>query len=214
MDSPTLYCEQFGTLATQGLNGGSSVIFILVALLAVWYIYTTQRALRTRGLVLAGLLALIGVGSFLWHMFPTPWTDLVDTLSIVVFAVSGMYVTLGTFFANMWTRISILGYLLVAAYFLEQLPHLNGSAVYLFLLALLGCVCFLLYKKKKPTWRFFLWASILFVFAIAARILDPIVCSAIPIGLHFVWHVLVAGVGGLVIAGLALHQTAQDSHQK
>ncbi len=191
-DVPTQYCERIvGQLSFEPINIISSVAYLVVAVIAYWY-------LRKRGHtspVLPVLLGLIGLGSMWWHITASPLGDIADTLSIAVFASVAAFMLLQ---AILRSKLAIGGaflFLLAAILFTESSDVLNGSLPYIVLLAGF-VVAGTFYAQKFPSSKFLVVSAVLtFLSAILFRSIDLSVCSYLPIGTHFLWHILVAAFG-------------------
>ncbi len=81
-------------------------------------------------------------------------------------------------------------------------PHLNGSIGYLPALAVLIALG-LHHMRTAATRRHgMLWAAGLFTLSLTFRSIDRSVCDPLPIGTHFLWHILNGAV--LFLAARAL----------
>lgn len=201
MDTPTIYCEQILSTSPQWLNILSSGFFILVAFALVFF-FLEKKEKAASTYVLAGLVGLIGVGSILWHIIPSAATDLADTLSIVVFAGMTLWLVLARVFGSCKLRSAVFVVIAAGAFVLEQLPFVNGSLVYIFLLLLLLVVTGYFFSQKKNTWKPLVWASIFFGVAILFRSIDITLCHHLTGGTHFLWHMGVACSAALIVWAL------------
>ncbi len=79
------------------------------------------------------LAAMVGIGSAVWHMCPTPWSNSLDLIPILLFQLSFLWLYLtgiagsGKFFAS----ILLAAYVTVNILAGELPPWLNGSVMYL-----------------------------------------------------------------------------------
>jgi hypothetical protein len=90
----------------------------------------------------------------------------------------------------------------------------NGSTGYLppFLaLIVLGLVAVL---RGSPAGWYNIAAAGIFVVAVTFRMLDPMVCGVLPIGTHFLWHLLNGLMLGIVLAAIAKHGEVDPSTKK
>ena len=83
------YCERLGPgFWAEPVNAVSNAAFLIAAFI-LW------RKLRGQGLPLAmglvGILAAIGIGSFLFHSFATRWAALADVLPILIYILVYIY---------------------------------------------------------------------------------------------------------------------------
>lgn len=203
------YCERLGPgYWAEPVNALSNAAFFLVALVMA-------RRLRGAGLplaqVLAGLLALIGLGSFLFHTHAQAWAALADVLPIMGFALLYLHVANRTY-CGLGRGRSLLGVLaflpfaaLVAA---MARPVLGGSAVYASLPLLIAGYALALRHRAPATARGLALGTGLLVLSIAARSLDGALCPRWPLGTHFIWHLLNAGMLGWMIEVYRRHSLA------
>jgi len=201
-----LYCERTDPgYWSEPFNALSNVAFLVAAALIARYC-------RARGtfapdvLLLAALVALVGVGSFLFHTFATVWAAWLDQIFILAF----IYVFLARFLARVpgwgWKGIAagLAGYWLLSRGVTMPFPEgaLNGSYNYFpALLAVAGLAVWAGWRKRPGTGRLALGAGV-FAMALAFRTVDLALCDAWPIGTHAVWHCLNAVVLWLVATGL------------
>jgi hypothetical protein len=150
---------------------------------------------------LAALLCVIGVGSFLFHTYATPWAGLADTLPIAVLMLSYLAMALRRFVGASWwwTAAGLVAFL--AAYALAGQIRcdggrcLNGSIGYLPAFVALLSVGGWLLARRHQAGRSLLLAAAIFAVSLACRSLDRVLCDDVivagePMGLHFMWHIL------------------------
>lgn len=187
MDIPTQYCE-LGNL--QLLNVITSFFFIIFAFLSYR---------KTKNKFLPILLSLVGISSALWHLTSFAWADLLDTGSIAIFCLATTYLLFSKIFTSKIHVVLSLVVLVLLSFFIEQVSIMNGSLVYIFLFFIL-LIPGLIYLKKAPiVRRYMVLALVVFGLAIVFRILDPVLCEYVPMGTHFIWHILMALVGYYLI---------------
>jgi hypothetical protein len=187
------YCERLGPgLWAEPVNAVTNLAFLIAAAAAAWRMGRPGPPL---GLALVILLALIGLGSGLFHTFANPLTALADTGAILAFVLVYLFAVnrhvLG------WPKVAawagLLAFFPFAALFglmFSQLPVFAISAFYwpIALLILLYGVAL-----RRVTPRFasgLLVAAGLLTLSLAARTADLPFCEAIPLGTHFLWHIL------------------------
>jgi hypothetical protein len=209
-----LYCERLGPgLLAEPLNALTNAAFFLAAWLAL-------ESARSRGLgslqlrILLALAVAIGIGSTLFHTFATPWARALDESPILLFQLlfMWMYLRQGAGTPRWITAGCIVGYLAGALY-CRQFPHLlNGSLVYAPALALTASLGVYHWRRRKPEPWLLLGASVTLVGAVFLRTLDAAVCDRFPIGTHFLWHLLVAGVIYLSVRALIVGWLPSRGH--
>lgn len=204
------YCERLDPgFWAEPLNAITNVAFAFAAYL-VWRLLRglahrqpVARSLRA----LPWALALVSVCSFLFHTLATVWAGLADQLSILLYGCIFLYAFLRHAAGLLWS-IALAGALLFtgASYFTPAaLPSglLNQSGAYFPYLAGLTAITVFLYRAHRPGWRWFLAGTALFAVSLGLRTVDLLVCSAFPLGTHFLWHLLNAVVLFLLTRELA-----------
>ncbi|MFY9289910.1 MAG: hypothetical protein WAP03_04300 [Methylorubrum rhodinum] len=196
------YCERTdAAFWSEPVNAATNAAFLVAALAA---------ALRARGdrpvLALACVVAVVGIGSFLFHTLANRWSMLADVIPIAVFIHGYFGLALARFF-GLRPGLAALATLAFAGAGFGLAPALdaltgrdvaaltNGSIDYLpALLALLG-VGLGLARRVPWAGRAVLGTGALFVVSLAFRTLDARACAALPLGTHFLWH----GLNALVL---------------
>jgi hypothetical protein len=185
-----IYCERTGPgLLAEPLNALTNGSF-LIAALAAWYLARSSGRLSPGLWVLLALSSSVGIGSGLWHTLATPWAMILDVVPIALFLVWTLWL-----YARTVLRMplplalaSMATFLATSAYAQGFEEILNGSLAYApALIALLGLG--VLHARQQRAGRYsLLLAAGAYAIALVFRILDPEVCSAFPIGTHFLWH--------------------------
>lgn len=208
-----IYCERLGPgFWAEPVNALSNLAFVAAA---IWGAVAARRRAVTHPVawVLIVMAGLIGVGSFLFHTYATTWAALADTAPIwtfvAIFVLAAMRYIGGMAPARV-ARISgfvIAGAVLTVAFLAmtegsdpSAAPDpLNGSGQYA--LALLALVIFAIVTRwrKHPSANWILAATGVFVLSLAFRTLDRDICDAIPLGTHFLWHLLNGLMIGLLL---------------
>ncbi|MDT8911973.1 ceramidase domain-containing protein [Amycolatopsis sp. PS_44_ISF1] len=205
------YCERVSpAFWAEPVNALSNAVFLLAAVL-LW------RAQRRAGppvpvdlTVLTGLMATIGVGSFVFHTLATRWSQGLDVAPIGLFVCCYLAAYFHWFWQWRWRRagLAVLGFAtfcgVTAAGFGSH--SLNGSLPYLPVLATLAGLTVALARSADPEraehWPAFASAAILFAGALVFRSVDTGICAWFPLGTHFLWHLLNGAV--LFVLGRAL----------
>lgn len=205
-----IYCERTAPgLWQEPLNTLSNLGFLLAAALLLRLYLQVYRGRHAQGwdrLLLITLLAAIGVGSGLWHLTGERWAMLADVLPIAGF--------ISVFLLVFLVRIARLGLPATLAYFLlyhavnwgvqASVPpdFLNGSVFYLPSWMVLVLMTLWLAHEGHAQWQAYAWASGLFLVSLTLRTVDQAWCSALPMGTHFIWHLLNALLLYLLVRGL------------
>src|SRR4029450_4950135 len=115
-----LYFER-GTstaLSAEPINAVSNVAFILAALLGLQLLEWRPREQQTSDhLLLIGLVALIGIGSFGFPLFATQETELLDVIPIAVFTLVYLGFALNRFVGVPpgWMVLLVIGFTAIMA---------------------------------------------------------------------------------------------------
>ena len=125
MEIMDAYCERVGPgLLAEPLNAVSNVSFLLAAW-AAWVLATRTGALSAGVRVLIALAASVGIGSILWHTYPTMFTLVLDSVPILVFI--SWYIWL--YARNVIGMRSLFAVACVGAYLLATFVAIQYSGV-------------------------------------------------------------------------------------
>ncbi|MDJ0764094.1 MAG: ceramidase domain-containing protein [Myxococcota bacterium] len=187
-----LYCERTEPgLWAEPLNTLTNLSFFIAAF-AAWRWASRQGKPDRSVVALTVLIVAIGIGSSLFHTFASRWAEMADVIPIGMFEVCYLWLYLRriTGLRRRWC-IGVMIVFAIGIYLAGQFPDLlNGSVMYapgFVLLVALGIV-HICQKKKSP--YLLLGSAAVFLVALTARSTDMLVCDVLPIGLHFVWHLL------------------------
>lgn len=199
MEQIIAYCERtdfaYWSEPVNALTNGA----FLMAALWVWPM--------TRGVPLARpmavMLAVIGVGSFLWHTHATRWAGLADVLPILgfillyLFAATRDYLGASGVVAGIVTA-AFLPYAVGFGWALALIvPGLGANAAYLSVAVLIAC--YGVYLRRTATGQGLLVGAGILCVSLGFRMLDGPVCDVFPLGTHFLWHILNAVMLGWMI---------------
>lgn len=210
------YCERLAPgFWAEPLNALTNGAFIVAALYGL--------ALRQRAgardwpaLWLIAVTFAVGTGSFLFHTFANRWSLLADVLPIAIFIYSYFLLTMRRYL-RLGLVVSVLATVIFAAFnmsfeglWFAVLPGvtLNGSVGYIpaaFAMLAVGGLCLLL--NERGPGRALLIAAGVFALSLAFRSVDRSVCSSVPIGTHFLWHVLNALVLAILMRAAIVHSS-------
>lgn len=202
------YCERgdFGFWA-EPVNAVTNAAF-LIAAAVMWP--------RARGVPMAQalvlVLAVIGVGSFLWHTHATRWAGLADVLPILVFILLYLFVA-----TRDYLRLGVAGGLGAVVLFFPYAagvvwvlgsvaPGLGANAAYLAVALLIAAYGVIL--RATTTGRGLLIGAGILLVSLGFRWADDAVCDVFPVGTHFMWHILNAVMLGWMIAVYLRHARA------
>ncbi len=211
------YCERLDeSYWSEPVNAITNVAFLIAAFI-MW------RRVRGANLPLANLLvvilAVIGVGSFLFHTHATVWAGIADVLPIVVFILvyiftANLHYWQLPFWAALGLTAAFFPYAWATAPVLAAvIPGLGGSAAYGTVALLIVIYGLLLLLRYPATGRGLLIGAAILVASITFRALDQAVCDAFPLGTHFMWHILNGTMLGWMIEVYRRHMLAARAAQ-
>lgn len=196
------YCERTGPgLWAEPLNAVSNAAFVVAAILLL----RRGRAPDPVADGFAGLIGLIGLGSALFHTLAVQWSMLADVIPIALFIHACFFLALRRFLGL--SAIAALGgtlaFAVAAAFFEPALSRLagqplgplsNGSIAY-------APAALALFGVGAASWIWghragaaLIGVGALFLASLTARTFDAALCPVIPVGTHWLWHLLNACV--------------------
>ena len=203
------YCERVGTDPNfwgEPLNAVTNIAFILAAL---WALALARREGRLDWSVvaLAVIVLAVGIGSFLFHTFATPWAGAMDVIPIQIFILVYFAVVLIRAYQLQWfwSALAALAFIPCAAGFgwLVQGTVLGGAnAGYSAALLLLVGNAAILGVRGHRLAGWLAAGAGLFTVSLLFRIIDEPVCGVFPYGTHFLWHLLNGTLMGLLLTGM------------
>ena len=191
------YCERTDfSFWAEPVNAVTNVAFLFAAILAF-----VRRPRSDKPdwpvIILIAIVAIIGIGSFLFHTFATRWAALADVLPIMAFIFFFFFLAMRRLFAMrlVWALVATGLFFFASRYAIPLLRPIFGvSAGYVPALAALiltGAAARLL---GRPGAGHSFAASAVFAASLSFRIVDEPLCAQFPTGTHFMWHVLNAVV--------------------
>jgi len=189
-ESIDIYCERTGPeFWSEPVNALTNSLFLVAA----WFSW--QRAKKVNAtspdiLLLVGLLAAIGIGSFLFHTFATGWAQLADVLPILAFQVCLIWFYMRDIMRiRLWGRAAFSIIFLAAILWARQFPEiLNQSLPYIPSLVVLLSLGVYHKLSRSPEPDVLLAAAGTFIVALTFRTIDMQLCPCLPLGTHFLWH--------------------------
>ena len=205
-DPIDLYCERASAAFwAEPVNALTNVAF-LIAAFAAWWMFRRKGGTDVFVLVLIALAALVGVGSFAFHTLATRGAMWLDVIPIALFVHAYLLFALIRFL-GLRTDLAIgvvAGFLVASRALSAAMPvgFLNRSGEYLPALAALIAVGFLA-RVPRDRWTIQLAAGV-FAISLGFRSIDLAICREIPLGTHFIWHLLNAAVIYLLLSAAAV----------
>lgn len=203
------YCERLGPgIWAEPVNAVTNVAFLLAAAVMA-------RRAGGDGLAraLAGVLGAIGLGSLLFHTLATPWAAAADVLPILAYVLLYVYAAHRRFWGqgrgpSLLFAAASVPWIAALTPVLAQVPGFGASAVYWPIPLLILVHAALLRRRAPATARGLAAGAGVLVLSLVARSLDGPLCAAVPVGTHFLWHLLNALMLGWMIEVLLRHGRA------
>ncbi len=207
-----IYCERTDPgFWAEPVNALTNLAFILAALIG-WFAAKRAGRLDRWTKLLIALVALVGVGSGLFHTFAQAWSGAADVLAILLFIIAYLGLSLWRYFGARPAEAAAgaVAFLFFAAGLRSAaaatLPDaLQPATGYLPALVALASCGGLLMLRGHPVGVWLLSASALFVASLTFRALDMPLCDAFPMGTHFMWHVLNGTLLGVLLVAYVRH---------
>ncbi len=146
--------------------------------------------------LLAGVVIVIGLGSFLFHTIAERWSSLADVIPIGIFMLVYFAFAMRRYFGLGlgWSAVATLAFA-VAIGLAQSSRALNGSVGYLPALLAMMVVGGIMVARRAGVARFVFAAAAVFMVSLTLRSLDRSFCDSTalfgaPIGTHFLWHLL------------------------
>lgn len=196
------YCERLDPgYWAEPVNAVTNAAFLIAAFI-MWR--RVRRQNMPLALAMVAILAAIGVGSYLFHTHAQVWSALMDVVPILLFILVYIF-AINRDVWNMRTSRALLltvGFVPYAAATIpvfQWVPGLGGSAAYAPVPLLILIYAWLLRHRAFETARGLAIGACILIASIFFRSLDLPVCSALPLGTHFMWHILNAIMLGWMI---------------
>lgn len=210
------YCERLAPgFWDEPLNALSNAAFLVAAGAAASYVNRRDDARREPVVwALTVLVAVIGVGSFLFHTFAQFWSMLADVIPISIFIYAYLGFAIRRYLQAGWiaTLVTVAGFIAVSFALDSQVPAhvLNGSVGYLPALFALFAIAAALWRNAHPAAAAMAIAGGVLCVSLVFRTLDNALCATWPIGTHFIWHCLNATLLYLLLRVAADDATRQN----
>ena len=199
-----VYCETslntLGSFPAEPVNALTSFAPVIFGAFALLFLIRRGDDGRV-AYVLAALTILTGLGSVAWHASRTELALLLDALPGVIYFA--MILFFWFYYLGRW----YFGLILLAGFvgLMVLLPsgsrHDNQIIVVAVLAAIAAGLLVATWFRKRPAFKFALPMVAFAVIALALRTLDLSVCTTIPVGTHFFWHIF---LGAAAYAGVRM----------
>lgn len=205
------YCERTDAgYWSEPVNALTNAAF-LIAAAVMW------RRTRGQGLPLAtalvAILAAIGIGSFLFHTHARAWAAMADVVPIGVFILVYLFAANLHFWrwplwAALLGTLAFVPWAMALTPLFRALPFFEVSAFYWPVPVLIALYALLLRARHPATARGLAIGAAILVVSLAFRSVDQRLCAALPLGTHFMWHVLNGLMLGWMIEVYRRHMLA------
>ena len=185
------YCERIdGSFWSEPLNAITNIFFLVAA---IWVL--RREGLNSTARILAIILGMIGFASFLFHSFAQTWAGALDVLLILLFTLFYLFAASKDFLGvpRSIALLLTLGYFpfsIVVDWLTLPLTFLGSTRVYMPILILIILFSLLINTRLPKVSRGLAIGAFILMTSMIARILDVPLCQTIPIGTHFLWHVM------------------------
>jgi len=206
------YCERLGPeYWAEPVNAVTNAAFVIAALI-MW------RRVQGSGLGMARalcvILGLIGIGSYLFHTHAVVWSAIADTAPIAAFVLFYIFVANHAYWGMRWpwavvATLLFFPFAYITLPMFERVPILGVSAGYLPVPAMIALYAVLLRRRLPDVARGLAVGVAILLASLTFRSLDEAVCASVPVGTHFMWHVLNAVMLGWMIEVYRRHQLRQ-----
>lgn len=206
-----IYCERTDPgFWAEPVNALTNAAFVAVGLLA-W------RRARAEGAdawirILCLWVAAIGVGSFLFHTFANRWSALADVVPIWTFVAVYVVFTLRRIFGlgRVATGVALAIGVAVVALVMQALPEglaartNNATQYFPAAIAFIAFAAAFVWTRR-PGAGLIVAAGLVFALSLFFRSIDMAACDHLPLGTHFLWHLLNATMLGLLLVVALRH---------
>jgi Ceramidase len=204
------YCERTSAAYwAEPVNAVTNAAFLIAA-------YVMWR--RTDGLPLARamcvVLAMIGLGSYLFHTHANGLTAVMDVAPILIFILLYIFAATRDFLglSPKWTAAAVLAFFPYAALmvpvFSAVMPFLGSSAGYAPIPVLILGYAAALWRRSPATAKGMALGVGILIVSLTFRTLDDRLCDVTPFGTHFLWHILNGLMLGWMIEVYRRHMLA------
>lgn len=201
------YCERTDpSYWSEPVNAVTNAAFLVAAA------YCWPRTAGDAGArLLCVILALIGIGSYLFHTHAQIWALFADVIPIQAFILVYLYFATVRFFGAPWWAgaLAVVAFMPYAALTARGIGavvgDLNGSIGYVPVPILIAAYAVVLRTRAPRAARGLAIGAGLLVVSLTFRSVDAAVCGALPLGTHFLWHVLNGAMLGWMILVLTRH---------
>ncbi|WP_375551863.1 ceramidase domain-containing protein [Rhodophyticola porphyridii] len=205
------YCERLSPdFWAEPVNALTNLAFMLAAVVMAARLWGHGLPVA---LTLTGILFAIGLGSFLFHTYATGWSAMADVVPIAGFILLYLFalnrhVWRWPLWLALLGTLAFLPYAALTTPVFSALPFFDISAAYWTVPLALVIYAGLLRRRAGALARGMMIGAGLLALSLTARSLDMPLCAALPLGTHFLWHILNAIMLGWMIEIYRRHMLA------
>lgn len=192
-----LYCETLahtGGVIIEPVNTVTNLAAFIAALGGVWLLRRYGSSSIPVILLIAALVAN-SISSGLWHGLRTPWALSLDVWTGLAAFLIIVFAWFAVFGGRMLGAGGVLGILVAQSAIFSFAADFTSAIILVFATVTLVGIALVLWTHRRFGRRaFWLGVGTLVLAALAAlfRMIDLEVCSVVPTGTHFLWHILLA----------------------
>ena len=205
------YCERLSPAYwAEPINALTNLAFLVAAAVMAWRLRGERLPLAW---AMVAVLALIGIGSFLFHTHGQVWSALADVVPIGVFVLLYIYAANSAYWGmRPWPALGatalFLPFAALTVPLFRMVPGLGSSAGYAPVPLLIALYAIALRHRLPQVARGLAIGAGLLCLSLTFRSLDMPLCGQIPVGTHFLWHLFNALMLGWMIEVYRRHMRA------
>lgn len=206
-----IYCERTHPgFWAEPVNAITNLSFVAAALWG-WHEARKRGEDSPAVWLLIVLAGVIGLGSFLFHTVAQVWSAFADTIPIWTFVALAVGICTVRIGGVRPGRV-VIGALVLGAAAAVMIasgdgsggqssgpPALNGSLQYAPAVLALAVFTVVAYWRASPLRHWVAAALGVFLISLTARTFDMAVCDTVPLGLHWIWHLMNGLLIGIVL---------------
>ncbi len=207
------YCERTDfSYWAEPVNAVTNASFLIAAAIMAWRLRGASLPLAW---ALVVTLTAIGIGSFLWHTHATGWAGLADVLPILIFILIYIFAATRDYLGARWwlAALAVVGFFpyafLVGGAIGLAIPGAGANAAYASVALLILTYAAILRGRAPETARGLAIGAGVLAVSLTFRALDGPLCDIIPVGTHFMWHILNGIMLGWMIEVYRRHLTGR-----
>lgn len=212
-----IYCERTdASFWSEPVNALTNLLIVAAGLFGLVLVRSQKTGVFAE--VLCWWVVVIGLGSLLFHTTAIELTKWADIIPIATFTLAMSIFCLRRFSWMSWpkTAVYFISYFAVISLITYLIPSwlseaTNRTTAYLPALAgfaFFGVVA--LAHGSRAGWYCIACAAILFA-GFIFRAVDQDLCSRFPLGTHFMWHILIALMLGVILIAVAKYGAPRRS---